>query len=66
MSKASLAGLIIFCLSSLVVAKDVAPKSNPLALMRADHIMISTDDYRATVDWYNSVLGFELLHDWRR
>lgn len=64
MFKASLAGLFIFCLSSLVVAKDVAPKANPLALMRADHIMISTDDYSATVDWYKSVLGFEVVREW--
>ena len=67
MSKVSLVGLVVFCLSSLAVAQDVvlsAPKANPLAMMRADHIMISTADYAATLDWYNRVLGFEVVREW--
>ena len=53
MSKVSLVGLVVFCLSSLAVAEDIspnAPKANPLAMIRADHIMISTADYVATLD----------------
>lgn len=64
MLKASLVGLLIVCLSSLVAAEGAESKPNPLSLMRADHIMISTDDYRATVDWYNAVLGFEVVREW--
>ena len=45
-------------------SKDSSPKPNPLALMRADHIMISTADYRGTIEWYNSVLGFEVVREW--
>jgi len=45
-------------------SKDSSPKPNPLALMRADHIMISTADYKGTVEWYNSILGFEVVREW--
>jgi methylmalonyl-CoA/ethylmalonyl-CoA epimerase len=44
--------------------KNSSPKPNPLALMRADHIMISTADYNGTIEWYNSVLGFEVVREW--
>jgi len=67
MSKISLVGLVVFCLSSLAVAEDIspnAPKANLLAMIRADHIMISTADYVATLDWYNRVLGFEVVREW--
>ena len=67
MSKVSLVGLVVFCLSSLAVAEDISPstpKANPLAMIRADHIMISTADYAATLDWYNRVLGFEVVREW--
>ena len=67
MSKASLVGLILGCLMSLAVAEhhgSSTPKANPLAMMRADHIMISTADYAGTLDWYNSVLGFEVVREW--
>ena len=48
-----------------LVAQDEAPKVNPLALMRADHIMISTADYRATLDWYNSsILALRCQREW--
>ena len=50
MSKVSLVGLVICCLSTLAATEDIspsAPKANPLAMMRADHIMISTADYAA-------------------
>ena len=62
MFKSSLAGLIMVCISSLAVAQE--QPTNPLALMRADHIMISTDDYDGTVDWYNRILGFEVVREW--
>jgi methylmalonyl-CoA/ethylmalonyl-CoA epimerase len=44
--------------------KASSPTPNPLALMRADHIMISTADYKGTVEWYNSILGFEVVREW--
>ncbi len=72
MSKASFLGLIVFCFSALVAAdlapaedaSPSAPQANPLAMMRADHIMISTQDYAATLDWYKTVLGFEVVREW--
>tara|TARA_B110000902_G_scaffold237398_1_gene284402 strand:+ start:596 stop:1171 length:576 start_codon:yes stop_codon:yes gene_type:complete len=45
-------------------SKDSSPKPNPLALMRADHIMISTADYKGTIEWYNSILGFDVVREW--
>lgn len=64
MFKVSLVGLIVFCMTSLAFTEDKVPKRNPLALMRADHIMISTADYSATVEWYRSILGFEIVREW--
>jgi|TARA_B110000879_G_scaffold76881_1_gene107030 methylmalonyl-CoA/ethylmalonyl-CoA epimerase len=74
MFKTIIVGLMCFGLSALSAAEgdspkdtmlqDTTPKANPLALMRADHIMISTADYRGTIEWYNSVLGFEVVREW--
>lgn len=40
------------------------PRPDPLDQMRAEHIMISTDDFEATVAWYRDVLGFEVARRW--
>lgn len=57
-------GLHTFASASSASADEPLPKANPLALLRADHIMISTADYQATVDWYRSVFGFEVVREW--
>ena len=74
MFKAIVTGMIMSCMTGgafaedssgkVTLGNDSSPKSNPLALMRADHIMISTADYRGTIEWYNSVLGFEVVREW--
>lgn len=79
MFKSISAGLIISCIAVMVFAsdaslkdtlskdalsRDILSKANPLALMRADHIMISTADYQGTVDWYHNILGFEVVREW--
>ena len=62
MLKGSLAGLIMVCTSSLAFAQE--KPVNPLPLLRADHIMISTADYAGTLEWYRSILGFEVQREW--
>lgn len=53
--------LLCLILASCAVHIDTV---NPLASLRADHIMISTADYAATVEWYRRVLGFEVVREW--
>lgn len=38
---------------------------DPLAQMRAEHVMISTGDYDGTMTWYQEKLGFEVYHEWK-
>lgn len=45
-------------------AQDNTPTPDPLDQIRAEHIMISTDDYDETVAWYRDMLGFEIVHQW--
>jgi catechol 2,3-dioxygenase-like lactoylglutathione lyase family enzyme len=37
---------------------------DPLSQMRAEHVMISTADYKGTITWYQGVLGFAIKHEW--
>ena len=69
MFKAIVVAMIMSAMTAAAFAedlsqKDSSPTPNPLALMRADHIMISTADYKGTVEWYNSILGFEVVREW--
>jgi methylmalonyl-CoA/ethylmalonyl-CoA epimerase len=64
MVRRSLSLLVGLFMASGAFAGGSQPQPNPLALMRADHIMISTSDYQGTVDWYRSVLGFEVVREW--
>ncbi len=41
-----------------------AEEDDPLVQIRAHHLMISTDDYTGTLDWYRDKLGFELVREW--
>lgn len=36
----------------------------PLPPLRADHVLIGTPDYRATLDWYRRVLDAEIEKEW--
>lgn len=56
--------LICLLISAIAVADNTKPDVNPLTLMRADHIMISTADYSGTVEWYKKILGFEVVREW--
>lgn len=46
------------------LAQEAPITPDPLDQIRAEHIMISTDDYDATIAWYRDMLGFEVVHQW--
>lgn len=56
--------LALFASAPLILAADTLPEPDPLHQIRAEHVMISTGDYDGTVAWYQSVLGFEVVHQW--
>ncbi|MEO0435851.1 MAG: VOC family protein [Pseudomonadota bacterium] len=58
----ALAAAMSFAQSTPLVA-DVPPP-NPLAQIRAEHVMISTDSYEDTIRWYGEKLGFRVQHEW--
>ena len=37
---------------------------DPLSQMRAEHVMISTDDYQGTLNWYQFNPGFAVQQEW--
>ena len=39
-------------------------RPDPLSQIRAEHIMISTDDYAGTLAWYRDKLGFQVTQEW--
>ncbi|MEM1046957.1 MAG: VOC family protein [Pseudomonadota bacterium] len=39
-------------------------RPDPLSQIRAEHIMISTDDYAGTLTWYRDKLGFQVTDEW--
>ncbi|MEL6136163.1 MAG: VOC family protein [Cyanobacteria bacterium J06628_6] len=43
---------------------DQHPQPDPLAQIRAEHVMISTEDYSGTLGWYEKKLGFQVIHEW--
>ena len=45
-------------------AQDPPPRPDPLSQIRAEHVMISTDDYDGTIAWYREMLGFAVRHEW--
>jgi catechol 2,3-dioxygenase-like lactoylglutathione lyase family enzyme len=52
-------------LLSLSVAAEAADETpNPISQMKAEHVMISTDDYAATMAWYQQKLDFSINHEW--
>ena len=62
----------IFCTLAVVtslaapasaLAQD-PPRPDPLSQIRAEHVMISTDDYDGTIAWYREMLGFAVRHEW--
>lgn len=45
-------------------AQEKSPRPDPLAMIQAEHVMISTDDYDGTIEWYREKLGFKVKHEW--
>lgn len=40
------------------------PNPDPLAQIRAEHVMISTANYDETIEWYTEKLGFQVVQEW--
>lgn len=40
------------------------PRPDPLAQIRAEHVMISTANYDETIAWYTEKLGFQIIQEW--
>ncbi len=55
---------IATALSIATAHADEVATPDPLAQIRAEHVMISTDSYSATIDWYRDKLGFRVQHEW--
>ncbi len=55
--------LTIAWMTGSVLASE-NPRPDPLAQIRAEHVMISTDDYDGTITWYQDKLGFSVQHEW--
>ena len=61
--------LIGTALTAPAIAKTLRAESNPastepLATMRAEHVMLTTVDYQGTLSWYQNKLGFRIKHEW--
>ncbi len=57
--------LVLALVASLSAnAEPQTPAPDPLAQIRAEHVMISTDNYAATIAWYRDKLGFSIKHEW--
>lgn len=57
--------VFLFACAPRVFTDEASAAPDPLNQIRAEHVMISTDDFDATVNWYQSVLGFQVTHQWR-
>ncbi len=55
--------ITLFASAPLLLAEEPL-QPDPLHQIRAEHMMISTGDFDDTVKWYQSVLGFEVTHQW--
>lgn len=56
--------LLTAILGTTAFADTSVPTPDPLSQMRAEHVMISTDDYDATMQWYQEKLGFKIKQEW--
>ena len=45
-------------------ANAAPPQPDPLAQIRAEHVMISTGAYEETISWYRDKLGFRVQQEW--
>ncbi|MEM7703320.1 MAG: VOC family protein [Pseudomonadota bacterium] len=55
---------LALAIAGTAYAQEAPTTPDSLDQIRAEHIMISTDDYDATVAWYRDMLGFEVVHQW--
>jgi len=56
-------------LTTPAIAKNLQSESDllasePLSTMQAEHVMLTTADYDATLAWYQETLGFRIKHEW--
>ena len=56
--------VLTLVVSSPARAELHSPEPDPLAQIRAEHVMISTGDYEGTIAWYRDKLGFSIMHQW--
>ena len=56
------AAALVASFSAIAEVEPTVP--NPLAQIRAEHVMISTDSYDETIAWYRDKLGFSIRHEW--
>ncbi|MEM1405031.1 MAG: VOC family protein [Pseudomonadota bacterium] len=59
---ATLLGLSLLSGPALAETEQLLP--DPLSQVRAEHVMISTDNYDETLAWYTDKLGFSVQHEW--
>lgn len=60
----TLFSLVALATSANTAANEVTKTPNPLAQMKAEHVMISTDNYDQTMAWYQNILDFSIRHEW--
>lgn len=46
------------------IANELRAEISPLSSMRAEHVMLATNDYNETLTWYQRHLGFRIKHEW--
>ncbi|MEM6821157.1 MAG: VOC family protein [Verrucomicrobiota bacterium] len=46
------------------IKSGITQDTDPLANMKAEHVMITTNNYRKTMGWYQDNLGFRIKHEW--
>ncbi|MEM9566812.1 MAG: VOC family protein [Cyanobacteria bacterium P01_E01_bin.34] len=46
------------------LASELRADIGPLSSMRAEHVMLATNDYKETLAWYQQNLGFRIKHEW--
>ena len=46
------------------IANELRAETSPLSSMRAEHVMLATNDYDETLAWYQQHLGFRIKHEW--
>ena len=56
--------MMLWLAASATATGESSMRPDPLAQIRAEHVMISTGDYDGTLAWYREILGFRVIHEW--